>query len=930
MVAAAKSKKLLATDIEIMSAIADIRAALKYGPRLPNTWGFFSNKNRQLLTLLGDVTFIQAVLLEGDPQVRDYVIAQPLRAEVEGYHFGRDLVIKFRDGSMRWYFCGRYENLVSAPNEDIKNRIQHTRQLAAEMGAEFYTRTERDFANRMTEFRNWLKLCSAMTRSRDFSAEHETAQIFLTLDTRDSVSVRSLMDMPDCDPALMLAAIARLIANGYAESDLAERTLDGNTQICRASVQSKTELRHSYVSDSGISPGRTQLIPKNRRTACVSQAWRDFEKWPCPVPDHLLSPETYRAKKRAIEMYAANRDFEAIHRECGIKEGWVRQLFKNCLAAHTDGRIKGFRALVSYGYDCRKPFRRQKPPPPSNIFRASTEGYAGTLAQLFERFPDELLKIIEANVLKLRAKLVPNIQEQKISWIDLQSEVLSFLKKHHVRDDEYPFNTKDRCYSSLSSLGRSILFKRPIRFIHSRSGKAAAALAHTGTGILSLLQATEPFQVAELDFHKHDSAAIVDILTPSGFSLVCAVPRFWIGCVVDTYTGAIIGSSDSFEAQTTESCVLDLIDSTLAPPQPSQSLRTFAGCDDGCWLPNQLISTFKYQAFDVLRLDRALAHQGTNTLSSLIATSGCAVCFSKPRAWWSRSIVERTFGELTRRGAQRLQTTYGNGPDDKRRRDPERMAITLHFTQDEMCDLAKSVIREINDTGRERAFRESSMNCLRRNAASESFLSRPLPEARHSDRPTQWVRCRQKVMGNVDKGISPSVRVKGCYFRCNELKNAWHMINQVVIVEINRNDINDARILDANNGSVIGKAYPEPKWRLHCVSWRNFVMIQRFGRYETNSNRPPDPVLDFRKEKSNEIKSAKKGGKVPRCRTTAQQVANLDRDLQREASSSVMTETGTTDKFVDRTSEVKPAGSHESPEPFSLTPAPTIQSFSRR
>lgn len=332
MVAAAKSKKLLATDIEIMSAIADIRAALKYGPRLPNTWGFFSNKNRQLLTLLGDVTFIQAVLLEGDPQVRDYVIAQPLGAEVKGYHFGRDLVIKFRDGSMRWYFCGRYENLVSAPSEDIKNRIQHTRQLAAEMGAEFYTRTERDFANRMTEFRNWLKLCSAMTRSRDFSVEHETAQIFLTLDTRDSVAVRTLMDMPDCDPALMLAAIARLIANGYAESDLAERTL------------------------------------------------------------------------------------------------------------HFEGKSR---------------------------------------------------------------------RHRQIFFALLQSEVLSFLKKHHVRDDEYPFNTKDRCYSSLSSLGRSILFKRPIRFIHSRSGKAAAALAHTGTGILSLLQATEPFQVAELDFHKHDSAAIV-------------------------------------------------------------------------------------------------------------------------------------------------------------------------------------------------------------------------------------------------------------------------------------------------------------------------------------------------------------------------------------------------------------------------------------
>lgn len=107
MVGSQRSALHLATELEIQSAIADIRAALKDGPRSPNIWGFFSNKNRRLLTLLGDVTFIQAVLLEGDANVSSYVIGQPPSTEAEHHRFGRDLLIQYTDGSLQWYLCGR-------------------------------------------------------------------------------------------------------------------------------------------------------------------------------------------------------------------------------------------------------------------------------------------------------------------------------------------------------------------------------------------------------------------------------------------------------------------------------------------------------------------------------------------------------------------------------------------------------------------------------------------------------------------------------------------------------------------------------------------------------------------------------------------------------------------------------------------------------
>ena len=929
MSATQPSTARLATELEILSAIADLRSALKEGPRCPNIWGFFSNKNRQLLTLVGDVTFIQAVLLEGDARVSSYSIGQPPSTEAEHYRFGRDLLVQYQDGSRHWYLCGRYENLIKAPGRSIKERIEQTRSVAQQAGTEFYIRTERDFINRMTEFRNWLTMCSAMTRSRDFSSEYESAELFSMLAEHNAISIGQLLETPKSSPALMLAAVARALCNGYAQLNPREAPLSAETQVSCVVTRNPKVVSHPETLVPSTQHVRPAPIPINRRTMRIPDVWRDLQKWPSPTADHLSFSNKYQDNKRAVEMYIANRDFEAIHRETGIKEDWVRQLFKKCLRIHKDGRIMGFRALITYGRDSRAEYRRRLPPPSTNLETRATSGYAGALVQLFERFPDELLQIVEAKVLKLRAGLGPELHESRISWKDLQTDVLAFLKKKGVRNSEYPFNTVDRIYCSLATLGRSILFKRPIRFIRSRFGKAAADLANTGKGISSLIQATGPFQIVELDFHKHDSAAIVDIKTPSGFMIPCPVPRFWIGCLVDVYNRAILGSSDSFEAQTTESCVLDLIESAIAPPSPSTSLSAFRNCEDGCWLPNQLLPTFGFHGWDILRLDRALAHQGTSTLTGLIATTGCAVCFSKPRAWWARSIVERTFNELTRRGAQRLPTTYGTGPEDDRRRHPEQTAVNLHFTQDEMCDIARSIIRELNDTGREGVFWESPLNNIRRAATMPSYVARPLPEARRDNRPTQWVRCRRKVEANVARGIVPSVRIPGCRYHGGELANAWALAGQFVFLEIDRHDIRNARVVSEQTATVIGKIESERKWRLHRICWRNFLMIQKFGPSQADTSRPEDPVLDFKQRKAIQIQEASSRGKIRDKKKAAQQVRNLERDLGCEDKTASRSELVADGNSVEplHTAPVEASASQQ--RRVSLTPAPIIGSFSR-
>ena len=362
----------------------------------------------------------------------------------------------------------------------------------------------------------------------------------------------------------MLAAIARALANGELHSDLATRPLSVETRLSSATETHSLLRCRGAIAYIGKPDLPADLLPVTRRTACVPEIWRDLAKWPAPNENFLQDAATYRKNKRAIEMYLSGRDFEAIFIETAIKEDWVRALVRKCLAIHFDGQINGFRAAIKYGL--RSGYNRHAPPPNSNMHEARKSGYAGAFVQLLGRFPDELMDIIESYVLKIRNEDIKQLHEAKISWVNLKNNILRFLKKKGVLEGEYPFNVRDQGYSSIAALGRAFLFKKPFRFISARMGKEAGRRSCIGKGIPPLIQAHGPFQIVELDFHKHDAAAIVDVDRPTGLCIACPVPRTWIGCIVDTYNGAIIGSSDSFESQTTETCVLDLIDSAIAPP----------------------------------------------------------------------------------------------------------------------------------------------------------------------------------------------------------------------------------------------------------------------------------------------------------------------------------------------------------------------------
>jgi hypothetical protein len=91
--------------------------------------------------------------------------------------------------------------------------------------------------------------------------------------------------------------------------------------------------------------------------------------------------DTYQQREQAVLAYLNGAPIVDIVRDHKIDASFLSRLLTRCIAAHTDGRIQGFRGLIPHAR--AKPYRRSK--------RAdrptSPGGLTGAVGQLFERLP---------------------------------------------------------------------------------------------------------------------------------------------------------------------------------------------------------------------------------------------------------------------------------------------------------------------------------------------------------------------------------------------------------------------------------------------------------------------------------------------------------------------------------------------------------------
>jgi hypothetical protein len=184
-----------------------------------NLWIFFSNKNQALYRIEGDVPFMHCVLLEGNPNfVRYRPPALPNPGEAPGNVSGISFSIAEDVEARQTWFC--YRRNEPPWGEQWSAAFSELNQRASERQAACCIVTVRELEQQRYLFDNWLVLSRAMTAARSLSRETEAESLAALLSRTRSFELTIALHQPGCDPAIMLAVIARELQLGRLTADL--------------------------------------------------------------------------------------------------------------------------------------------------------------------------------------------------------------------------------------------------------------------------------------------------------------------------------------------------------------------------------------------------------------------------------------------------------------------------------------------------------------------------------------------------------------------------------------------------------------------------------------------------------------------------------------------------------------------------------------
>jgi hypothetical protein len=219
------------TDGPRQSTVAPLTAIRNRAQKVSNLWIFDSPKNNRRLTVSGDVAFLHLVLLEGDPNVSGYdLIDDPFRItsnSQQGY-----VRLRLKDGSQAWLTLGRHRTRDTS-NDDQACRDSVLQAKASNAGVALIHRTELDLAGRDVLIDNWLTLCAIMTRARSYACHVETERFLSCFARYDAPSISSMLAMPEIDPGVMLAVVAKALQSGRYSADLDRQLFGPHTHISR-------------------------------------------------------------------------------------------------------------------------------------------------------------------------------------------------------------------------------------------------------------------------------------------------------------------------------------------------------------------------------------------------------------------------------------------------------------------------------------------------------------------------------------------------------------------------------------------------------------------------------------------------------------------------------------------------------------------------
>lgn len=597
----------------------------------------------------------------------------------------------------------------------------------------------------------------------------------------------------------------------------------------------------------------------------LSTESRDLSLWPTIDLTSMASLAAERAGKllHAVRAYIQGEPVKRVAHEAGISRQELYRLVRRCLAQHPDGRIWGFRALVSGHH--QEPYQRIAPI--DGPRRSQHGGGAGALTMLFERYPKIQRAVDGLFLKKVEAQIV---YETRMPVKVLHKRFIDACREEGLTARDYPFNMNHRARRALSSYLRRLFKQHLSTAVSVRHGDdAARALASSAAGPGSIV--TRPYERVEFDGHLLDLFCTIDLPNPYGGIQTLTLDRLWLLAIIDTKSRSILGYVVSFNREYTAEDVLRCVKHALMPWKPMELTIPGLTYAPGSGLPSGVLPECAWALWDELWFDNAKANLADAVRTNLTRVVGCAINAGPMKTPQRRPHVERLFQTLEENGFHRLPSTTGSGPDDSRRNQPEAAALRWHLSYHHLLEIIDVLVARYNAEPHAGLGYRSPLEMLEYFITHEEYDMRTLPEQKRQDLALLNIRVVRRIRGDVKQGKCPYVEYGAVRYYNDVLRRSPDLIGQPLTLLV---DPEDLRCLMAylDDGQEFGVMTAHGFWGRtpHSLTTRKAINQLRLKKliFYTDTD---DPILTYMEYLNQQAATSKRArGQAAKIHATVQ------------------------------------------------------------
>ena len=536
----------------------------------------------------------------------------------------------------------------------------------------------------------------------------------------------------------------------------------------------------------------------------------NLDQWPGFDPGALPKEKrkAFAARRQAVELYVANTAVSAIEAQTGINRRQLYRLLTHCCAAHSDGRVFGWRALVPYTHVARYQrtvkIRRQ----------GDGAGAAGAFGLLVEGNPSLAAWIAE----QIRAK---RVSVDQLSTDDgLRLRVRGLTKLHGAFLDQcralkltsadYPFNTDHMAIRSLAASVRAECLRTFERGAHLAGASHFKGMPRSTPGSAPI--ATQAMDVVEFDGHRLDVRLKVVVRDPLGFEQEFEIERIWLLVIVDVWSRAVLGYHVSLNREYSRYDVIRTIENALAPHRPRQFTLPGVGYGDRGGFPSGKLCELGYASWQWFKLDNAKANLAADVQYALADFIGCLIDAGPAHSPDDRPYIERFFGTVASSLSSRLPGYTGTNARDIRRAlaDPKGN-LRLFVSLDELEDLLEASLAQYNASPHNGLNGRTPLEAVEHSVRGHGAMLNWLPEAKRRTLCLMHTPHTSTVRGYLDQGQRPHVNFHGVRYTNAVLASTALFLGRKLRLYYNSQDLRTVRAF-GDDGTEIGVLKAQGAW----------------------------------------------------------------------------------------------------------------------